>query len=47
MIQWGGGGQVHYMTVRLRHLGQHFMKMGEFEDTHVSKVLRSVQSEGC
>ena len=34
------------MTDRHRHLGQHFMKTGEFEDICVSKILQSVQSEG-
>jgi len=31
-------------TLRFRHLGQHFIKPGDFEDISVSRIWHSVQS---
>jgi hypothetical protein len=33
-------------TLRLRHLGHHFVKPGDFEDISVSKILHFVQGAG-
>jgi hypothetical protein len=33
-------------TLRFRHLGCHFMKPGDFEDTSVSKTLHFVEGAG-
>jgi len=35
-----------FTTLRFRHLGQHFMKPGGFEDITVSKILHFVQGTG-
>jgi hypothetical protein len=31
-------------TLRFRHLGCHFMKLGDFEDIFISKILHFFQS---
>ena len=33
-------------TLRFRHLGHHFKKPGDFEDSPVSKILHFVQGAG-
>jgi hypothetical protein len=35
-----------FATLRFRHLAQHFMKPGGFEDTALSKMLHFVQGSG-
>lgn len=35
-----------FTTFRFKHLGQHFMKEGGFEDIAVSKILHFVQGTG-
>jgi len=35
-----------FATLRFRHLGQHFMKPGGFEDTTLSKIQHFVQGSG-
>jgi hypothetical protein len=33
-------------TLRFRHLGQHFLKQGNFDDISISRILHFVQSKG-
>ena len=35
-----------FTTLRFRHMGQHFMKPGGFEDITISKILHFVQGTG-